>query len=227
MPNLERWIFRSKKLATSPGTPHTPMKTRDRRFSNKKLDRHACPAHLVTTFFISQQLLQPPTMSIFLVNVNEEAAKRDPEYDMSTIWSPVQDGRGYNLIRDMMAGDNVIQYYCRDGRRAFVCGVVVAGPVEQYRPSVSDPRHNDHGFAIRVQIQYRIDVVRQHRGGAMWQTLVDNCNASNCMTYNPDAPFCLKTGNGFEYPSMTLRGYIWRVDEQLHEMFTLMFPGLV
>lgn len=160
---------------------------------------------------------------IFLVNVNEEIKKSN--YDMSNVWSPSNDGSGYPLITLMRIGDTVIQYYVRNGTRNFVCGVVVAEALEQYRPLVSDPRHNENGFSVLVNIQYRVQVNKHHHG--MWNTLIGHCDGFNRSTYNMDAPFTLKSRNDFQFPGMTLRGYIWLVDNQLREMFTLMFPGIV
>lgn len=95
-----------------------------------------------------------PTPRYFMVNVNEEVkdrAKNGDTVEIPLIWSPNALGSGYQKIRDIVAGDIIVQYSCK-GMKRFVIGRVSSNPAPSQRPSASDARHMIDGYSVRVEL---------------------------------------------------------------------------
>ena len=165
----------------------------------------------------------------WLVNVNEEYknfTKGGINADFGTsVWSPLQEGSGYDKIWGMNVGDNIIQYYYFNKVRHFIEGTVVSVADYHSRPENAETRHNTDGFFVNVSIVNRFTVGPNDNA---FENLLGLANAPDTMNYNEDFPFAvgISTSGNF-FPTITLKGYIWKLNEEFMTTLHDQSPVLV
>lgn len=165
----------------------------------------------------------------WLVNVNEEYdnfTKRGINADFGTsVWSPLKEGGGYDKIWEMEVGDNIIQYYCCNKVRHFIEGTVISAADYHYRPENADTRHGPNGFFVNVSIINHLTILPDDNE---FENLLGLANAPSGSSYNEDFPFFVGvTSLGNFFPSITRKGYIWKLNKEFMTTLHNQSPVLV